>query len=330
MAMTVTISPNFASTNSVPVEASSLIEENSIIYGNNEEYIFNFLVTEMGLNTAAACGVLANIEKESNFRSDLLEYGYTWNSGGGYGICQWTNYPRTASSGRRTNLVNYCNANGYDYTSLIGQLYFLKYELETTYYNSVYARLQQVSNTAEGAYNAGYRWCYSFEVPQNYSSVSIVRGNLAMNTYWEKYKSYSSCNCSDKYNGEYVVNSTGGNVTILAGHSITAYQIATIFNGSEVTVTQSDGIWAHVTYGDYQGICKLKDLQKLDGETYCYGDIDGDMELTSMDFLMLKKYILGTISLDENMMQSADLNNDGSVNATDYLLIKSALFMDVN
>jgi hypothetical protein len=149
-----------------------------------------------------------------------------------------------------------------------------------------------------------------------------------MNNYWSKYKNYSSCTCSDRFNDEYVVNSASGNVTLLAGHSITAYQIVTIFNGAEVTVTQSDGIWAHVTYGDYEGICKLRDLQKSDGETYCYGDIDGDMKLTGTDFLLLKKYILGNISLDDSMLQSADLNQDGLVNATDYVLIKSALFMD--
>ena len=33
--------------------------------------IFDFLVDEMGLNSAAACGVLANIEKESNFNPNL-------------------------------------------------------------------------------------------------------------------------------------------------------------------------------------------------------------------------------------------------------------------
>ena len=156
---------------------------------SNEQTIFNFLTNDMGLNTAAACGVLANIEKESNFRNDVLEYGYTWASGGGYGICQWTNSPRTASTGRRTNLVNWCNNNGYDYTSLNGQLHYLQYELNTSYYyNIVTKRLKNASNDANGAYTAGYYWCYYFEVPAGYNTgVSETRGNLAKNTYWPKY-----------------------------------------------------------------------------------------------------------------------------------------------
>lgn len=32
-----------------------------------ERSVFEFLTTELGLNSAAACGVLANIEAESNF-----------------------------------------------------------------------------------------------------------------------------------------------------------------------------------------------------------------------------------------------------------------------
>ena len=138
---------------------------------SNEAIIYNFLKNEMGLNTAAACGVLANIEKESNFRNDVIEYGYTWETGGGYGICQWTNSPRTSNSGRRTNLVNWCNDNGYDYTSINGQLYYLKYELNTSYYYKyVTSKLLSVANTAQGAYNAAYIWCYYFEVPAGYNT----------------------------------------------------------------------------------------------------------------------------------------------------------------
>ena len=84
---------------------------------SNEQMIYEYLVNDLGLNTAAACGVLANIEKESGFRPDLMEKGYTWDQGAGYGICQWTNYPRTSGTGRRTNLVNWCSSNGYDYKS---------------------------------------------------------------------------------------------------------------------------------------------------------------------------------------------------------------------
>ena len=146
----------------------------SVSATSNEEAIYNYLTGSMGLNTAAACGVLANVFCESGFNPNAIG-----DNGTSYGICQW-------HDSRWTNLKNYCSNHGYDWTTLIGQLHFLEYELQNNY-PSVYNTLKSVTNNAEGAYNAGYKWCYSFEVPANYPSVSVTRGNLAKNTYWPSY-----------------------------------------------------------------------------------------------------------------------------------------------
>lgn len=140
--------------------------------------IFDFLVDEMGLNSAAACGVLANIEKESNFNPTL--YG---DSGSSYGICQWHN-------GRFENLKKFCNNNGYNWKTVEGQLQFLKYELNTnkTDTGKILDRLEDVTNTAEGAYKAGYDWCYYFERPANKASKAEARGSNAQTKYWPTYK----------------------------------------------------------------------------------------------------------------------------------------------
>lgn len=140
--------------------------------------IYNFLIEDMGLSSAAACGVLANIEKESNFNPTL--YG---DSGSSYGICQWHN-------GRFENLKKFCNDNGYSWRSLEGQLHFLKYEL--TYQKSttgyILDKLRAIPDTAEGAYQAGYDWCYYFERPANKVAKSEARGASAQNNYWPVYK----------------------------------------------------------------------------------------------------------------------------------------------
>lgn len=141
---------------------------------SNEESIYNFCISEMGLNSAAACGVLANIKNESNFNPNAVGDGGT-----SYGICQW-------HASRYTNLKNYCSQIGYSYTSLTGQLYFLQHELSGSY-SYIYDYLKGVSNNENGAYDAGYTWCYEFERPANKGSVSVTRGNLAKNTYWPVY-----------------------------------------------------------------------------------------------------------------------------------------------
>ena len=141
---------------------------------SNEETIYNYLTGTMHLNQAAASGALANIYKESSFNPNATGDGRT-----SYGICQWHNE-------RWTSLKNYCNNNGYDWTTLNGQLHYLDYELKN-YYPGVYSTLTSVANTADGAYNAGYKWCYSYEIPDNKEAVSVERGNLAKNTYWPQY-----------------------------------------------------------------------------------------------------------------------------------------------
>ncbi|HIQ81488.1 MAG TPA: hypothetical protein IAA52_00115 [Candidatus Pullichristensenella stercorigallinarum] len=141
---------------------------------SNEELTFLYLTQEAGLNTAAACGVLANIKAESSFRPTAYN-----SSGGSYGICQWT-------GSRRTRLQNYCEDRGLDYTTLTAQLQFLEYELEN-YYPKVMNYIRAVDNTADGAYDAGYYFCYHFEAPANRASRSATRGNNARDTYWPKY-----------------------------------------------------------------------------------------------------------------------------------------------
>ncbi|MBP3442046.1 MAG: hypothetical protein J6L62_04505 [Clostridia bacterium] len=144
---------------------------------NTVKTIYNFLIDEMGLNSAAACGVLANIEKESDFNPQL--YG---DNGTSYGICQWHN-------GRFDNLKSYCNKNGYSWKTLEGQLHFLKYELETQKSTTGYILDKlDVPNTAQGAYTAGYNWCYYFERPSNKTAKSETRGTNARDVYWPVYK----------------------------------------------------------------------------------------------------------------------------------------------
>ena len=52
------------------------------------------------------------------------------------------------------------------------------------------------------------------------------------------------------------------------------------------------------------------------------GDVNGDKQVTSTDYLLVKK-VFGGISLSSSEESSADINKDGDVTSTDYLLLKS-------
>ena len=140
-----------------------------------EEQIFRFLMIGMGLNQAAACGVLANIRAESGFDPHAAGDG-----GAGYGICQW-------DRNRYRGLLKLCGSIGLSYDSFEGQLKFLEYELLTAY-GGVLERLRDVSNTAEGAYKAGYQWCFRYERPADIQRQSSRMGNAAKFYYWERYR----------------------------------------------------------------------------------------------------------------------------------------------
>ena len=142
---------------------------------SNEQIIYRFIINEMKLNSAAACGIIANIKYESGFRTDAIG-----DNGKSYGICQWF-------STRWERLDAFCEKNGYDPSTLEGQLWFMKYELEKHYPMVLNYLKNNVFESAQGAYDAAYYFSYHYEGPANRASVSKTRANYALNTVWNRY-----------------------------------------------------------------------------------------------------------------------------------------------
>ena len=145
---------------------------------DNKTQIFSYLTKEMGLNSAAACGIMANIEKESNFKPGKIIRDSNGLPSGG--LCMW-------NGSRLNRLKNYCNNNGLNYLSIKGQLSYLEYELGLSQYKHVLKYLKNVANNSSGAYDAAYYWCYYFEIPASRGSRSVQRGNAAIRSYWPTY-----------------------------------------------------------------------------------------------------------------------------------------------
>ena len=149
-----------------------------LIYPKNEQFVYMFCVNEMRLTPAAACGVMANIYKESSFRNYI-------ESDGSYGLCQWLGE-------RRSTLVSWCNQNGLDYTTLYGQLRFMFYELSYEEYTPLVNILYSLGNTPDDAAKAAREWCYKFEQPANAGDVGYYRGISAKNDFYPIYSQYSN------------------------------------------------------------------------------------------------------------------------------------------
>ena len=140
---------------------------------SSEQVIFNYLTGELGLNTAAACGILGNMYQESGL-DPTAQSSY-------YGLCQW-------SGSLTAELMSYCAQAGYDSASIEGQVHFLGTEL-TGGYSGVLAALQSVPNTADGASQAASIFCQQFEQCGNYD-VEIPRRAAYANNYWGEFQGY--------------------------------------------------------------------------------------------------------------------------------------------
>ena len=145
---------------------------------DNKTQIFSYLTKEMGLNSAAACGIMANIEKESNFKPTTIIRDSNGLPSGG--LCMW-------NGSRLSRLKNYCSRNSLNYLSIKGQLSYLNYELKLSQYKHILNYLKKVPNNSKGAYDAAYYWCYYFEIPANRGTRSVQRGNTAVKSYWPTY-----------------------------------------------------------------------------------------------------------------------------------------------
>lgn len=158
--------------------AASCLTASASSTDSNKRAVFNYLTGEAGFNSAVACGIMANIEHESNFNPSAV---YTDSNGllSG-GLCMW-------NGARFRSLKNFCNKNGYNYLGVYGQLKFLEHELKSDYFGHIYNYLKKVSNSSSGAYNAAYYWCYYFEVPSNKATRACERGRIAQNKYWPAY-----------------------------------------------------------------------------------------------------------------------------------------------
>ena len=143
----------------------------SIDPSDNCQVIYTYLTTNMGLSHASACGIIANIQVESGFNPHALG-----DNGTSYGICQW-------HAGRWDNMKVWCTSNGYDWTTLDGQLHYLEHDLRDLH-PSIYNFISTVEESSQGAYDAAYYWCVYFEIPADRYNKAITRGEIAQMYYF--------------------------------------------------------------------------------------------------------------------------------------------------
>ncbi|MDY2919704.1 MAG: phage tail tip lysozyme [Lentihominibacter sp.] len=227
--------------------------------------VYSYLTGTLGLNSAAACGVMANIYAESGMISNNLEnknnilFGlsdaeytervdkgkgaYKTKSGAsrnfrtdycGYGLCQWT------SLGRREKLLDKALAKKVSISDADMQLEFLGEELKNSY-PQVWATLKNVPDTPQGVYLAAREFCIVFEAPANRFTVSVSRAKTALSKYWVNYCGKSAGSSSQSYLGicgyTYPSNVKQGKGMSVSGMVLSNYSITSV----NAKITNSSG-----------------------------------------------------------------------------------------
>ncbi len=97
-------------------------------------------------------------------------------------------------------------------------------------------------------------------------------------------------------------------------------------------VSYSDSMGTNVTVISPDEILSTGDIITKDGIEYAVsvsGDVDGDGKMCVIDYLRIKNYFLGQLTVDFNLdgvyLVAADMDNDGIVSTIDYLVLKMEL-----
>ena len=130
----------------------------------NREKIYTLLTKHF--SAAAACGIMGNIQIESNYRTTAIG-----DNGTSYGLCQWHN-------SRWSALKKYAEENGQAVDNVETQIAFMLHEMKT-HYKSVYAACAKAGNTSDDAYNVAYTMCLKYEIPANAKANGERRGKVA-------------------------------------------------------------------------------------------------------------------------------------------------------
>ena len=176
---------------------------------SNADIIWSFFRMN-GFSAAATAGAMGNFEAESGLIPDTYELGNSGYGGSkGYGIAQWTN--TGPGQERRDWMMNWCTSNGYDYSTLKGQLNYLLYEYDKQYYQNLLGASYKASTSV---WQATDDWLTYFEgCTLHQAEAQWSRRINSANTFYNKYKDYVQVPST--------VVSTGGFATGAAGDGMT-------------------------------------------------------------------------------------------------------------
>lgn len=156
----------------------------------------------------------------------------------------------------------------------------------------------------------------------------------------------NSQNLADSYNHVMfnIYNSTTTNATIINSHryngengkllnnDYAASNKINVYNSSSVQLKATDDNSKYENDSVSQKNSPISSSQLF---TYVpksvnkKGDINDDNTINALDYIILRKYILKTVTLTTNQQEIADINSDGTINAADYISLRKMILYNM-
>lgn len=229
------------------------------------------------------------------------------------------NMPKTACSRPSTTNTNIPTSSDLVRVNVTGSLY-LRAEprkdaekIGSIYKDDIITRLEKATQKVDGTY-----WDYVM-------TANGTKGYAARETYESEstYKLYlvpvneetSNDEANTIKNDKVKINTQTNEVITIP--NATAKDFTNLLN-TEVVVKNAKGEVLSADSKLGTG-CIINDTYTIS----VLGDVNGDGEVKSTDYMAIKNVIMGTKELSDLAKSAADVNNDGNIKSTDYMKIKN-------
>ena len=313
--------------------------------GVSSTHLASRALQEMGIKmSSAASGTVSGYEGYYNFYNIGAYSGENnYILGLQRAVKEGWNTRQKAITGGALFIANKYVNNGKD------TLYFQKFNVSSNRKTAPYTYEYMTNIMAPSSESSSIYGSYekSGKLNDNYTFTIPVYNNMTSNAY--KVSRTDTIGGNETDNGKTEENNNGNNSKpeispetkiSNAGYSLETGYITKVALGEDMSNLRQrlSGVSAKVATlnsswnSKTSGAIATGDIVEIDSkktfQIVLYGDINGDANISVVDLLFIKKYILGEISLGEPNKKAADINKDGKVDVVDLLLLKKYLLQE--
>lgn len=261
----------------------------------------------------------------SYYKNNILDLSYT------FYIPVYNNMPSETSlpttGGWPNNYLSNISINGTNIAGFDSDVLEYNYNLDVNT-NSVTLDAQSVSDTATitglGTFDILENTTKTIKVTAQNGNVRNYKINITLTS--EKLEDPIDVvttlnNAGIKNGNKYLTGfEVGMDISVIKDKILASNKTATVILKNSSGEEKNSGI---VSTGDKVNIKVGNETREY--EIVIYGDVNGDGKIKATDYVLIRNKIMGSITLSGPYLEAADVDKNGAVKATDYVKIKNKI-----